>query len=336
MLCRTASDLYWLTRYVERAENTARLVDLTQRIALLPERLDPGKSEVTAWQRALDALGLLDDYVGGHGEIDAHRVLAYLTLDPLNANSIRNCLFRARELGRAQRGAITAEMYQELNAAWLELDGSETDIAAGDEASAFLEWVKSRSAAFRGVTIGTMSRDEGYHFMTLGTFVERADNTARLLDTKYAQTSDTEAHEERSFVQYYQWSAMLQALSAFETYRKRYRDAVTPLHVAEMLIFHSDMPRSLAVCCRTLHRLLVSLADAPGIEAVRLAGALSASLRYGRMQDVLEQGMRPFLDQFMERLQGLTEEIARQFMISSDVGMGSADADAQRSGAMVS
>jgi uncharacterized alpha-E superfamily protein len=336
MLCRTASDLYWLTRYVERAENTARLIDLTQRIALLPERLDPGKSEATAWQRALDALGLLDDYAAGHGAIDADRVMVYLTLDPLNANSIRHCLFRARELGRAQRGAITAEMYQELNAAWLELDGLDTDSAVGDGASPFLDWVKSRSAAFRGVTIGTMSRDEGYHFMTLGTFVERADNTVRLLDTKYAQISDTEAHEERSFVQYYQWSAMLQAMSAFETYRKRYRDAVTPLHVAEMLIFHGDMPRSLAVCCRTLHRLLVSLADASGSEVVRQAGALSASLRYGRMQDVLEQGMTSFLDQFMQRLQGLTEEITHQFMISSDVGMSGADADAQRSGAMIS
>jgi uncharacterized alpha-E superfamily protein len=319
MLCRTASDLYWLARYVERAENNARLIDLAQRISLLPARLDPGKSSTTAWRRALDALGQLDLYNACCGEIESGRVLQWLMLDPDNPTSIRNCMFQGRELGRAQRGAITAEMYQELNTSWLELEEASEDAATSDGLSPFLEWVKTRSAAFRGVTLGTMSRDEGYHFMTLGTSVERADNTVRLLDIKFAQGDEGESGS-RDFIQYYQWSAMLQAISAFEAYRKHYRDAVLPVHVSEMMIFQQDMPRSLATCTRWLHRILEMLSDTPGSEAERQAGALAASLRYGRMRDVEQQGIKVFLDDFMQRLGRLSQAIVDQFMTSTHTG----------------
>lgn len=336
MLCRTASDLYWLSRHVERAENTARLIDLTQRISLLPERLDPGKSSTTAWRRALDALGQLELYGACRGGIEAGRALAWLMLDADNPSSIRNCLFNGRELGRAQRGAITAEMYQELNTSWLDLQHAGEGAATGDGLPPFLEWVKTRSAAFRGVTLGTMGRDEGYHFMALGTAVERADNTVRLLDIKYAQAEETEGSSSRDFIQYYQWSAMLQAISAFETYRKTYREAVRPLHVSEMLIFQQDMPRSLAVCSQWLHRILEVLADQPRSEAVRQSGALAASLRYGRMQDVVEQGIKTFLDDFIQRLDDLHQAIVEEFMTSIDIGADGSNEVGHDVGAMVS
>lgn len=335
MLCRTASDLYWMGRHVERAENTARLVDLTQRIALLPERLDPGKDSVSSWRRALDALGLLDAYAEDVGAFEVARVMHYLTLDPDNPSSIYRCVKQARELGRAQRGVITAEMYQELNTSWLEVRDMDGQASHEEGLSGFLEWVKLRSAAFRGVTVGTMGRDEGYRFMALGTFVERADNTVRLLDIKYAQAQDDEVHEERNFIQYYQWSAMLQALSAFEVYRRIYRDAVSPVHVAELLIFREDMPRSLAVCCQTLLDILTDLADHPHIEAVRLAGALTAEIRYGRLQDVLEEGLKPFLDRFMRQLDGITQEIVDEFMTSTDPGVSVTQSQSQHAGAVV-
>ncbi len=318
MLCRTASDLYWMARYVERAENNARLVDLTQRISLLPERLDPGRSSTTAWRRALDALGQLETYEACRGELEPARVLAWILLDTDNPSSIRQCLFQGRELGRAQRGAITAEMYQELNTSWLDMDEMAADASSTDGVSGFLDWVKTRCAAFRGVTLGTMTRDEGYHFMTLGTAVERADNTVRLLDFKYAQADEGEGGS-RDFIQYYQWSAMLQAMSAFETYRKTYRDAVHPLHVSEMMIFQQDMPRSLAVCSRWLHRMVELLAEDGRSEVVRLAGALDASLRFGRMDDVLEGGIKPFLDDFILRLEALHQAIVAQFMTSIEI-----------------
>jgi uncharacterized alpha-E superfamily protein len=336
VLCRTASDLYWLGRQVERCENTARLIDLTQRISLLPERLDPGKTQVTSWQRALDALGMSEAWADLGAPVEAEPVLRFLMLDGGNSASIRSCLRTARELGRAQRGAITAEMYQELNASWLELADVEPASPINEGLNSYLEWVKTRSAAFRGVTLGTMGRDEGYRFISLGTFIERADNTVRLLDIKYAQASDTEVHEARNFVQYYQWSAMLQAMSAFETYRKSYRDAVDPIHVAEMMIFDEGMPRSLAICCRHVHEILRALAGDPRSECVRLSGALAAGLGFGRMQDVIGQGMQVFLDRFMQDQAALGREIVAEFMTSVDPVMQQPDPGMRDAGSMVS
>ena len=319
MLCRTASDLYWLSRYIERAENMARLIDFTQRIALLPARLDPGRSEAASWRRALDALGLIESYQQAHEAPSAADVLHYLMFDPENHTSIFNCVRYARENGRAQRGAITAEMYQELNAAWLEINQMSWGQIVSDGVSPFLEWIKTRSSAFRGVVVGTMGRDEGYHFMRLGTFIERGDNTVRLLDMKYAQAEHQEMNAERDVVEYYQWSAMLQAISAFETYRKIYRDTVTAQRVIELLIYRSDVPRSLATCCDAIQSIITRLAGGAPIEASRLAGALAASFRFGRIDDVFEAGMQPFLDGVMQRIDTLTLEIVRQFMTSIDV-----------------
>ncbi len=329
MLCRTASDLYWMARQVERAENTARLLDLTQRIALLPERLSPGRANVGAWHRALDALGLMDAYTAVHGEVTSSAVQRYLTLDATNPASIRAALYRARELGRAQRDSITAEMYQEINASWLELERFERQWSDEDGAGPMLDWVKTRSAAFRGVTDGTMGRDEGYRFMALGTHVERADNTVRLLDVKYARYEDTEVHESRDFTQYYQWSALLQAMSSFETYRRFYHDSVRPLRVAEMMIFDRRMPRSLATCCGILLQCLNRLSQRPDTEAERRAGALSSSLRYGSMDEVLDVGMQAYLEQFMVRLEALTDAIVAQFMTATDTGGNGHSAQAQ-------
>ncbi|RAP57957.1 alpha-E domain-containing protein [Oleiagrimonas sp. MCCC 1A03011] len=335
MLCRTASDLYWLSRYVERAENIARLVDLTQRISLLPERLDPGKSATTAWRRGLDALGQLELFGAARGEIEPETVRQWLMLDADNPSSIHNCLFHGRELGRAQRGAITAEMYQELNTSWLDLAEAGEGAADSDGVSAFLEWVKTRSAAFRGVTFGTMGRDEGYHFMALGTAVERADNTVRLLDIKYAQSEEHESSS-RDFIQYYQWSAMLQSMSAFETYRKNYRDAVDPLHVSEMMIFQPDMPHSLTACTQSIYRILEVLAQDPRSEVVRKSGALAARLRYGCMSEVLDQGIKAFLDDFMQQLHGLTQAIVDAFMTSTATGNAGSVEPGRNTGAVVS
>lgn len=321
MLCRTASDLYWMARQVERAENTARLVDYTQRISLLPERVNPLKTQVNAWHRTLDALGLASDFQALYGDIEPDLVVNYLTLDSRNPTSIRSALYVAREFARAQRVAITAEMYQELNTSWLDLEnqvGSGTD--AEDGLGPFLDWVKRCSAAFRGVTDGTMGRDEGYRFMALGTHVERADNTVRLLDVKYAPYADTKVNEENDFVQYYQWSALMQALSLFETYRKFYQDAVRPVRVAEMMIFDRRLPRSLVTCTGILLRCLRHLVDHSGTEVERQAGALDARLRYGRMNEVLDTGMEAFLDGFMTDLDALTEAIVTQFMVSTETG----------------
>src|SRR5215468_5787572 len=184
MLCRTANDLYWTARHIERAENTARLIDVSRRIALLPERADSARSDAVAWHRALDALGLAGAYASKHGAVMAPRVLHYLCLDADNPSSIFACVRAARESARAQRGAITVEMYEDLNASWLEMRALGHERFESDGLPHFIDWVKTRSASFRGVTVGTMGRDEAYQFMRLGTFIERADYCIRMLDVK--------------------------------------------------------------------------------------------------------------------------------------------------------
>ncbi len=161
MLCRTADDLYWVSRHMERAENTARLIDVTTRIAMLPERLDRGKAEAAPWRRALDALGAVETCHKRYGGIDADSVLDHLLLSPDNPSSIYSCLRAAREAARAQRVAITSEMYEDLNTSWLEMRGLGAASIGREGLSNILERVKSRSASFRGVTIGTLGRGEG-------------------------------------------------------------------------------------------------------------------------------------------------------------------------------
>lgn len=318
MLCRTADDLYWVSRHMERAENTARLIDITTRIAMLPIRLDRGKAEAAPWRRALDALGAVDTCQKRYGTIDADSVLDHLLLSPDNPSSIISCLRAARESARAQRVAITSEMYEDLNASWLEMRGLGTASIRREGLSNILERVKSRSASFRGVTIGTLGRGEGYHFMQLGVFIERAEWAIRLLDVVGSDGDLPESGEARDTVEYFQWSALLQSLSAFETYRRLHRQSVTPAGVAEVMLLHDANPRSLQTCTHQLHQVLRTLAGGQALEVVRKAGALSAHTRYARIDEIIADGLEPWLQDGMERLDHLGNAIHRQFMNAAD------------------
>ena len=318
MLCRTANDLYWTARHIERAENTARLIDVTQRIALLPERLDPWRHDAGTWRRALDALGLGQEYSKLNGPIVAQKVLRYLCLDAANSSSIYSCIRAARESARAQRGAVTVEMYEDLNASWLEMRLLGPQRFEDEGLPHFIDWVKTRSASFRGVTVGTMGRDAAYHFLRLGTFMERADWCVRMLDVKYSEQSSDEAGDARSAVGYYQWSALLKALSAMETYRRHYRETITPERVAELMILNPDSPRSLATCTEAVHNALRMLAGSGNHEVVRQAGTLMAETRYGRIEDVLHEGMETYLQRLMARLFKLSTQIDKHFLLTPE------------------
>ncbi|TDR46578.1 putative alpha-E superfamily protein [Tahibacter aquaticus] len=318
MLCRTANDLYWASRHMERAENTARLIDVTLRIALLPERYDRGKAEAAVWCRALDALDLVDTVRQQYGRIDGETVLRHLILAADNPSSIYSCLRAAREAARAQRVAITGEMYEDLNTSWLDMRNNSWARIQADGINNLLEWVKSRSASFRGVTIGTLGRGEGYHFLQLGAFIERADWAIRLLDIAGSDT-EAEAPDTQDAAVYFRWSALLQSLSAFETYRRLYRETVSAATVAELMLLQESNPRSLLTCTSTLHGVLRTLAGGQSLECVRLAGALSAQSRYARIDEVLGNGLEPWLQDAMARLSRLGEEIHRQFMLSTDI-----------------
>lgn len=317
MLCRTASDLYWAARHIERAENTARLIDTTLRIAMLPERYDRGKAEAAPWRRALDALGLAEVVRNRYGRIDSESVLRHLLLSPENTSSVYSSLRTARECARAQRVAITSEMYEDLNTSWLEMRAQTWGRLHADGISNLLEWVKGRSASFRGVTIGTLGRGEGYHFLQLGAFIERADWAIRLLDLAGSE-SRTEGREQDA-VDYFRWSALLQSLSAFETYRRLHRQPVGAAGVIDLMLLQDRNPRSLLTCTSTAHSVLQTLAGGTTMEVVRQAGALSAQCRYARIDEILGLGLEPWLQDAMARLIRLGDAIHRQFMVSTDV-----------------
>ena len=185
----------------------------------------------------------------------------------------------------------------------------------------FFEWVKFRSHLSRGVTVGTMLMDEALHFMRLGTFLERADNTARLVDVKFhAVQSDFfgAASEKDQEYDFYHWSAILRSVSGFEVYRKVYRDVIKPERVAELLILRSDMPRSLHASLSEVVSNLLLVASDPGSETLRRAGKLRSELQYGRIDEILATGLHAYLTQFLDRVNDLGAHISREFLVASN------------------
>jgi uncharacterized alpha-E superfamily protein len=315
MLCRTANDLYWMARHIERAENTARLLDVTYKMSLLPyEAVEPGLAWAEPWAVPLITSGLATAFYERFPQLSAEHVLRYMILDGSNPSSIFCCLRSARESARAVRGAITSEMYEDLNSAWLDIRGQDYERVQGAGVSEFLGWVKMRSHLFRGVTFGTMLRDEAYHFIRLGTHIERADNTARILDVKY-HTLLPSAAEVGGAVDYYQWGALLRSVSGFESYRKIYSDVITPRRVAELLILREDMPRSLHSCMSFINDTLSVLCPDSSKEIRRSSGELHARLHFARTDDIIELGLHEYLMEFLDRISDLGDEINKQFLV---------------------
>jgi uncharacterized alpha-E superfamily protein len=314
MLSRHANELYWIARHIERAENTARLLDVTYRTSLLPYQVgEAALAWAAPWSVPLITSGLASAYYERYPELTAEHALRFMILDPSNTSSIHACLRAARESARTVRGAITSEMYEDLNSAWLEMRGYDYNRIQASGVSEFLDWVKMRSHLFRGVTFGTMLRDEAYHFIRLGTHIERADNTARILDVKY-HTLLPSAADVGGAVDYYQWSALLRSVSGFESYRKIYSDVITPRRVAELLILREDMPRSLHSCMNFIHETLETLCDDNTREVERASGELHARLHYARTDDIIKFGLHEYLMEFVDRISLLGAEINRAFL----------------------
>ncbi len=314
MLSRTANDLFWMSRHMERAENTARMLDVTYRLALLPYRVvEAGEKWAEPWAVPLVITGLAKQYYAKHDELNAERVIQFMVFDQGNPSSIYSSLRLARETARGQRGATSSEMWESLNATWLEM--REVDYARIDARgiSNFFDWVKNASHLFRGVTFGTMLRDEAYRFIRLGTFLERADNTARILDVKY-HTLLPSVQDVGGAVDYYQWGSLLRSLDTFEAYRKIYRDVITPYRVGEMLILRDDVPRSLHACMNDIYEILQSLSDSERLEPERLAGEIHAQLHYGRPQQIFAIGLHQYLMNFLEKIDALNTEINKHFL----------------------
>jgi uncharacterized alpha-E superfamily protein len=314
MLSRTANDLYWMSRFMERAENTARMLDITYRMSLMPYRvLEPGQEWAEPWAVPLVITGLVSPYYERYPELSADNVLRFMVLDARNPSSIYSCLQAAREAARSQRGALTAEMWESLNHTWLEMRPLDFAAITQRGIQEFFDWVKTQSHLLRGVTFGTMLRDEAFLFHRLGTYMERPDNTARLLDVKY-HTLLPSVSDVGGAVDYYQWSALLRSLSGFQAYRKIYRDLITPVRVAELLILRDDMPRSLHACMNFVYEILTQIGDTTFNEPQRLAGEIHAQLHYGRIEQIMSHGLHEYLLHFLGNIGRLGEEINDHFL----------------------
>ncbi len=313
MLSRTAENLYWLARYVERAENIARLLDVTLRMASLPQQKAGGDSE---WRSTVIASGCEESFFAGNEHPTAEAVIYYLARDPDNPSSIVSCLETARNNARMVRTGLSISMWEAINATWIELHTLGEDEFKPERIGKFLDWVKERSLLFGGTVASTMLRSDAFWFSRLGMSIERADNTARIIDVKYNVLLP--AYETvGGSMDYYQWASMLRSVSALRAYHWVYRDRVKPWLVAELLILKPEMPRSLAYCISDVNRQLESLANAYGDsgECHRLAGQMYAKLRYGKIDKILAQGLHEFLTQFVDDTKDLGEEITRQYLI---------------------
>ncbi len=311
MLSRAASSLYWMSRYMERAENMARILDVSYRMSL---SASDAHSQRTQWEPALVVAGCEQPFKETGRKIDARNVIEFLALDADNMSSIRASLWTARENARAMRTQITTEMWEALNATWLEMRGLDYAKIEAMGLRAFFDWVKERSHLFRGVGYGTMPRDAAYRFVRVGTFLERADSTARLLDVKYHVLLPT-ARDVGGAVDYYQWGALLRSVSAFQAYRRIFRDVIRPRRVAELLILRDDMPRSLRVSFGELTQLLDQLREMFQRDylSARLADQMYNRLRFGRIDDIFEQGLHEFLTEVVNSNFALGKAIADDF-----------------------
>jgi uncharacterized alpha-E superfamily protein len=344
MLSRTADHLFWMARYMERAENTARMLDVNYQMSLLPQSDDVAER---GWRGLLSISELTGDFAKRHGPVTPKSVIDYMVSDAANGSSIRSCLMQARENARAVRGTLTTEVWETQNQTWLEFQRMVADDAFQKSPGEAFEWVKFRSHLSRGVTVGTMLQDEAFHFLRIGSFLERSDNTARLLDVKFhavdveffgfgagrergsngrqaqAQAQGTQSQGQGGVesggkdieFDFYHWSAVLRSVSGFEVYRKVYRNVIRPEKVAELLILRPDMPRSLAACMHEVVTNLGQVANDQSRDTLRLAGRLEADLRYGRIDEILATGLHAYLTQFLERVNALGAGISRDFLV---------------------
>lgn len=320
MLSRTADHLFWMARYIERAENTARMLDVNVQTSLLPQ--SPLAAE-QGWRAMLSISELQTAFDHQYGLLTAKDVIDFMVRDPHNPSSIASCLQNARENARAVRGALTTEVWETHNTTWLELKDRLAGSKLEQDPSEFFEWVKYRSHLSRGVTLGTMLQDEAMHFIRLGSFLERADNTARILDVKFHNAthpngtdSDLGLHNEYdSHGDFYYWAAILRSVSGFEIYRKVYRDVITPSRVAELLMLRSDMPRSLLACMDEVISTLRAVANDVSGDTERFAGRLHAELKFSLIDDILHDGLHDYLTRFLERIFELGNRVSRDFLV---------------------
>ena len=312
MLARTADSLYWTARYIERADFLARVLDAATRLSALPSSY---AGDVAEWESAIATAGVADAFNAKHDVATEETVMHFLAFDPDNPSSICSCIEAARANSRAVRTALTSDTWEGINDAWNEMQGFDPDKMGPQATARFLDWVMRTSLAFDGSAHRTMLRNDAYWFLRLGMAIERADNTARLLDVKYHLLLP-EREPVGGSLDYFQWTTILREVSALTAYRWVYRTAVKPLLVADLLILNKQMPRSLASCYEVISAQLDHLAEAYGRSgpSQREAGATLARLDRARIERVFHGGLHEFITDFLRDNQRLSQTVAEQYL----------------------
>ncbi|MGY6547631.1 MAG: alpha-E domain-containing protein [Roseinatronobacter sp.] len=312
MLSRTAANLFWMTRYLERSETTARLLDLGHRNALLP---NTGGGYRNEWSAILQSKGALDQFTEKYGELKSRNVESFLFFDLDNPSSVASCITAARENARIVRTALTTQVWDAINTSFQELRALTRRERSTLEVPELTDWTLRTVALIRGAIEATQLRIDGYRFMNLGYALERADNTARLLDVKYYVLLPSVAYV-GSGLDNYQWTTLLRALSAHRAYNWAYGGELSATQIAHFLILNAKFPRSLLSCAVTLNEHLDHLArvydrSTPAQETAR---ALLGELAEARIEDVFDEGLHEFLSRMIQENAGLGKCIEDQYL----------------------
>lgn len=308
MLSRVANRIFWMSRQMERAENMARILGVTSNMVLFGDKETREQSLIAP----LTITGTGELYFSRDKPLTLESLVEFMALDEDNGSSIYSCLRWARDNAHAVRWQITSEMWETLNATWLEMRDVKKSALAGAGATRFFDWVKERSHLFRGVTYGTIVRGEAFNFSRLGTHLERADNTARILDVKY-HIILPRLEDVGGALDYYQWTSLLRSVSGFETYRALYRDQILPIKVAEMLILERRMPRSLAACFDLITDSMDKI-EGSDRAAKRLASELHARVTHADIEEIFHDGLHEYLTDLLDDVQELGARIQRAYL----------------------
>lgn len=320
MLSRVADSIYWLNRYIERAENIARFVDVNLNLLL-----DMPTGVRQQWEPLVLTTGDLEFFKTHYGDFSADKVIQFLTFDSNYPNSILSCLQAARDNSSSIREVISSEMWQQVNSFYALVKEAATSDKSQPlpDLLGFLETVKQASHLFAGVMDATMTHNEGWHFGQIGRLLERADKITRILDVKYYLLLPS-AEYVGSTIDEIGWIALLKSASAYEMYRKRGLHRITPVGVAEFLILDQEFPRALRFCLleaeRSLHHITGTPIGTWRSPVERSLGRLRAELDYLTIDEVVDRGMHEFLDHIQNQLNDLGEGIFKTFFDLSPVG----------------
>ncbi|MDN2568158.1 alpha-E domain-containing protein [Aquibium sp. A9E412] len=309
LLGRTANGLYWMTRYIERAENMARLVDAGLRLALTLT-----ESSAEEWRSVVISSGTRADFEARHDAYDARAAWEFLLRDPQNPSSVISSIETARSNARMVRTALTREAWESINEAWMSLRRLLAAPVDERELPAVLDAIKRETAQIRGAFHGTMLRNEIFDFARLGTYVERADNTARILDVKYYVLLPSAAWVGSS-LDNHQWESILRSVSAHRSYRWVYDAEYRPTSIAEYLILNRRMPRSLAFCYSAIGGSLRYLLEEYGERHTcqEIAEGMEQKLRARSIEEIFEDGLHEFLTEFIRDNNNLGAQVAHDY-----------------------